>query len=738
MECPKCGALVTEEDKLCEVCAEYEAAEEADRLAHASETTGEPPVHDNDPTLSDQSVSGSDLPISDEPASAEIADGESPTDEVIIEQGDLDPPVEPAVAPEPPKPPKRAAPKVVKAKKGANPVAILVSFLIAAVLSYSAVRWALSDRNSAPGKSVPAEVPGAPPSADEGTTALNTTGADVSTEPAEVATSTGGTEAAKPGEPASGTTSDAPAGADPQAAGADGEIPTAPTMTSGVINIAGKQTVLADSITVYYPLADRVEIGFYNIKLTAEDKQKIAGVPALLDPKAPAAFAVIGFSMVSGTTICNRARITRLTVDIPRRSGGKVEPLQFDLGKNVGGISDLSCHLDRKGQLSASLSQTASKAVPINSNGGLAGMERVDATWELRTNGPIISSRVPGRYQFTSEGKRPVAVWDHENGTVEIGYFTMPLAESDYLTIRRQRSLTALAENKPLVTVGFELNEGATAFTRENIRSYSVNFYRNPAQQLVFPGEKDKLSFLYVRSSEESAVLERVAGQLQEGEQVHGQMKDSAPKKFDSLPYYFSWDMKFSPMLMDVHSEPVVTFAQEGALRSDEAVAPKRTGGEIQVGKARAELVDAVALFYPGENELAVAFYPEKLTPDEHAAVANQKTVWSAVNGKSPNLVVSFNLKPGSTALSKDNVLHYRLVFVREKLGQFYFQGPSDRATVKKLAEEVNPNEVPYLGGSVKTGKSIAFTLNGTYVAKSSGLAFSWKVDADTTVSVAN
>ena len=28
-------------------------------------------------------------------------------------------------------------------------------------------------------------------------------------------------------------------------------------------------------------------------------------------------------------------------------------------------------------------------------------------------------------------------------------------------------------------------------------------------------------------------------------------------------------------------------------------------------------MVDAAALFYPAENELAVAFYPEKLSADE-------------------------------------------------------------------------------------------------------------------------
>ena len=108
------------------------------------------------------------------------------------------------------------------------------------------------------------------------------------------------------------------------------------------------------------------------------------------------------------------------------------------------------------------------------------------------------------------------------------------------------------------------------------------------------------------------------------------------------------------------------------------------------------------------------------------------RSVWNAVNNKKPNLVLYFDLTHGKKELVKQNIASFSISFVRDKLGEFYFPGRLDRATVKRLNAEFKSGDLVFLSGSAAgaSGK-IAIRSKGDHTSKKNGLYYTWDVNAE-------
>ena len=502
------------------------------------------------------------------------------------------------------------------------------------------------------------------------------------------------------------------------------KIPTAPSITSGTISGPGRTVALRDSLALYFPNEERLEVAFFGEQVSEAQKQQVFEIDSLekLEGNTPDFLAT--FWLRRGTSFCSPGAVQRFDVKVNEREGGIMRPATFAFGAQKGGIGELSCRLEHGAPLTAEFSQSLFDRVRD---------ESYEYRWEARSSGPVYVSQQTAEFVFSSNDQHPVAIWNKETRELEIGFFDEKLSADEREEVRKAKSLFAVEQKKPGARVSFEVNKKYNSFEKNALRSFGIHFYRSPLNDGVgptFPGEKDITSFYFVVTTERTEQLARLVGHLYEGDVIQGSMRDEQTKQFDHGDVTFKWELVFAPHVIDVFAEAMASI-EEIASAPEDSEPPKGISATIEAGKAKLELVDAVALWYVDEFDLVVGFYPEKLTAAERAKVARNKSVWSAVNAKKPNFVMYFDLIHGKSDFSKANVSSFSMSFVRDKLGEFYFPGKLDRATIKRLHAEIKEGDLKYFSGSgSETTGTLSIRSKGDHASKKNGLYFTWAIEA--------
>ena len=499
------------------------------------------------------------------------------------------------------------------------------------------------------------------------------------------------------------------------------DLPTMPTFTTGTAVTAGRRVNAADSIAVYYPLKEKVEIAYYQRKLSEIQKISALSTTSLKELSGRRPELLAHFWLTPGAAFCSKANIERYAVDTFANEGGLSHSVDFDFAKNLGGIDSFSCQIEKYFQVGSSLVQSGVKEVK---------RERLEIGWEVSSRGPLYISTAAENYHFSSKQSRSIIVWDKKRAEVTVGYFKDSISEDEYLKIRDTKSLFSLKDKAPLVTVVFEMKPDASEFSLVFVKRYSVHFHRNREKGLFFPGDKDKVSFYYSPSTEVTSQISGLTGALYEAEKASGSLKHSDTAQFSGLDYNFSWDLNFKGFVADLSSEPLVSIAFD-LNEPNKQPKPKETSGKISAGKSSTELLEALALYYPAENDVVVGFYAEPLSSADKKTIRANKSFWNYVNGKRPSLIVFIKLKPDARLIKPENVLNYRLVFLREQLGEFYFPGPRDKLSIKKDPKDFTAEQLRHLSGVTERGGAVALSLSGKHFSERLELNIDWDVEVD-------
>ncbi len=503
------------------------------------------------------------------------------------------------------------------------------------------------------------------------------------------------------------------------------KIPTAPTITSGTVSAAGKSIAAKDSISLYFPVEERLEIAFFSKELTDEQKLSVFDLSSLNDLEGIQPAFISTFWLRRGTSFCGSAAVNRYTVKVNAEAGTIDRPAEFDFRAQRGGIAELTCRLEQGAPLTAEFSQSTFDRERDKS---------FEYRWELRSSGPVYISRRPSKFTFTSNEQKPVAIWNKENRELQIGFFEDRVTGLEREAMRKAKSLLAVENKKPRMHVSFEVNEKYNSFEKNALRSYGVHFHRdavNDGKGLTFPGDKDEASFYFVVTTKETEQLARLVGHLYEGDVIQGSMRDTQDKEFDEGTLTFSWELVFGAHVIDVFSEAMASIEELKNGTEEERSVPEGIQATIEAGKAKVKLNDAVALWYGDEYDLVIGFYQDQLSEAERARVIKNASVWNAVNTKKPNLVLIFDLSHGATELKKEHIVSFSISFVRDKLGEFFFPGSLNRATIKRLNAQIKAGDLSFLEGDLLgTDANIAIRSKGDHTSKKNKLYYTWDISA--------
>ena len=509
------------------------------------------------------------------------------------------------------------------------------------------------------------------------------------------------------------------------------EFPTAPHFASGSLLIDGRRTSFSDVVFIYYPFVGRIEVGFYPKKLSLELKQKMIGLQSLHNASNDIKpVAVFTLHTEPGVTVCTTSGVKSWSVRFYANGKNIEKGAFFDFKNATGGIVGLACQLKMGSPFSFEVSQSTSKQ---------AAGKRQEFSWDLTASGPVYVLATKPKMSFNSKSYWQLGLWDKENKSLGVGFFRERLNAEERLLVRENRDLSAVAGKKPDFKVSFEVVDGVTDFRRTNLRSFGVHFMRsegNDGRGFSFPGEKEEIGLYEIVSSEPSASLEDVSGYLFEAESVKATLKGSQEKEIEGSKVVFDWDVSLSSPVIDVLSEPVSSVVFDPDLAKINRAVPQETGGTIEAGKASAKIVDAMALFYPSEGNLVLGLYTSKLSDKHKKLIVRNKGVWQRSRVPSPNLVITLELKKGETTFSRSTINKLRFTFVRDRLGDFFFPGTYDRATIKKETKDFSDANLPYVAGLAENAGNIAMRINGSHVSQKSGLAFSWKLEVSEAIAV--
>jgi hypothetical protein len=480
------------------------------------------------------------------------------------------------------------------------------------------------------------------------------------------------------------------------------ELPSVPVLASGYVKLGDQKIAIVDAIAAYYPVYNKLEIAFYREKLPQDLRKTLASLPSLKSDAVVSPDFIAEVFLRKGTTVCSNASISQYRASAYLLKGGVRQDLIFDFQNSSGGITEFNCLIDNGGQLNLTLAQATTKVLETG--------EKIDVKWEAKAIGAMWYLPSSGEFEYSALNTTPMFLWRPSSHELEVGYFLEKLVEEDYSKARSQKSLYSINGKSPQVSLIFAIDPVATTFDLKNLQSYKIVFNRNDEVGPRFPGEKNKVVLAFEDPERTWTNLAQFSGELSEGSSLHFAMNNWVDHRIGDTNYLFKWFLNTTGKIIDVEADSKSSFAVEGLT---ESLAPTKSQGQIAVGNAKAEFKSAVAQYFKSEGEVLVAFYQEELTVAERAEIKKRKSVWSQINEKLPNLVVFMKLKPGANEFLRENILNYRLVFVREKLGQFYFPGPSERLVVKQLGEELTATNSGYLAGKIQDGEKISFLLKG-------------------------
>lgn len=468
----------------------------------------------------------------------------------------------------------------------------------------------------------------------------------------------------------------------------------------GFIQNGDNTTELKDSLVIYDPLRETIEVYASKLSLTKEQIQKLASefsetIPEFVDLK-------VLMKMQPETIKCSADSLVEVSYFIADS--------QIDTAENKPEINEIRCELISDSHFFARYYRKKSESIN-------------EKSWEVQISSKLVIRREKAKLTFDSEStENSLAIWHHgaEKNIVEIGFFPEKLSSEDITSVRKAKNFTELV--KPSVLVTFDLQLTSDSLNVATITKYGVSY--NRSKEMSFPGKQDRVDFYYVPSVTENLQLAKLGGRLAEGERVTGYLNHQAKKLIAEVDFDVDWDISFNLPLIDLEKE-YSEFAYNSAFESVEA-SGKEKNCIFKADQSELAGVDSVALYYPEEGDVALGVFNEKLTDVEKEEFRKKKSIWINTNGKAANFVVFFDLKRESRSFSRELLLEYSVFFIRDSLARMYFPGSSDRAQFTFKDIDFSPDEINSLSGVLDDNTEISFNLKKRKESKLTGLQFSW------------
>jgi len=132
----------------------------------------------------------------------------------------------------------------------------------------------------------------------------------------------------------------------------------------------------------------------------------------------------------------------------------------------------------------------------------------------------------------------------------------------------------------------------------------------------------------------------------------------------------------------------------------------------------RAKVV--LGVVYPAGNTISLAFFTEKLSPEEIAEFQRRGTLTSAVNLKRAMLVLSIDCLRVGSQISANDILGYTATFYADG-SSAPFNGGFKAASLSRKRESFGANEHVSLSGAAVKGERITFNFQGSGSAPNGG-----------------
>lgn len=302
-----------------------------------------------------------------------------------------------------------------------------------------------------------------------------------------------------------------------------------------------------------------------------------------------------------------------------------------------------------------------------------------------------------------------LAVYTRSENKLEVGLFEAPISEELIDRVRTEKSLFTALPARPELTVTFLFQPDSRACSTERLRNYTVTFYRGG--KLDFPGTAEMATFNWAMNDKTAANLGQFNCVLSDNNEILASLKEVGITNWDKT--LFSWNLKIKARIIDV--EPELSESNAGqasgaaAMRAENK--PAVPEGTVKAGSAEAHISSAVAIYYPRHSRLEVGFFTESLAENEIRALPQLRSLRTGIPGKAPVMTLTVKFNDEHPQADVNSIEEYFVNIYRESLGTFYFGGNRDFVTFQRSREK--SAEFSTLEGSLADGGSINFDFSG-------------------------
>lgn len=127
-----------------------------------------------------------------------------------------------------------------------------------------------------------------------------------------------------------------------------------------------------------------------------------------------------------------------------------------------------------------------------------------------------------------------------------------------------------------------------------------------------------------------------------------------------------------------------------------------------------------LGIAYPAGNSISLAFFPDKLTPEEIAEFQRRGTLTSAVNLKRAMLVLSIEFVRLSDNMHASDIAGYTATFYADA-SSAPFRGSFKAASLTRKRQNFLPDEVATVSGNGTRGGKLSFTFQSSGSAPAGG-----------------
>ena len=320
------------------------------------------------------------------------------------------------------------------------------------------------------------------------------------------------------------------------------------------------------------------------------------------------------------------------------------------------------------------------------------------------------------------------ALWNPERKRLEVGLFVLELTRDERILIAENKSLQVAESNIPAVKLVIEFQPESEVRDLSTMSLCEVQFNIHGTTGSASCGGPQENNTVAGR-------LTKLVCDLEGGRKVQGEMNGSfrlagAAMSSSGENWDVQWDTFFSADVIDVSLE----HSRRVALIYGLPVVPEGFIGRGQVDRNFVNLSDSVALYNAVYHHVSVGFYSQQLSDREKEEVRIKKSITYAVNGKRPNLVLVFSVRPGTRQISPSAVEGYVLYFQRDNRGEFYFPGQFDSESFERKDAGSVAAEVRQLSGNLVEGGSISGLVQGFEPSSRRKRVFSWTLNFTTQV----